>query len=164
MSRLKNALFAAYVGEAKAALRLKVFAEVAEKEGFPQIARLFRAIGFSEEIHGGRMLRLMDDPGSTEENLRRSFDSESTIAGVAYNRFIQLAMAEEDEIATRIFTHCRDTEGYHAQLYKEAMSRLMEEQESLCYHVCRICGHVAPGDAPERCPVCNVTRDKFVEV
>ena len=70
MNRLKEAFFAAYVGEAKAALRLKVFAEIADKEDFPQIARLFRAIGLSEEIHGGRMLRLLEDPGSTEDNLR----------------------------------------------------------------------------------------------
>jgi len=163
MSRLKKACFAAYVGEAKAALRLKVFADVAEKEGFPQIARLFRAIGFSEEIHGGRMLRLLEDPGSTEENLQRSFDSESTIAGVTYNRFIQLATAENEDVAAKIFTHCRDTEGFHAQLYMDAMARMMDDRETE-YHVCRICGHVVAGDVPDRCPVCNVTSDKFVKM
>ena len=44
---IRDALEQAYTGEAKAALRLKVFADVAEKEGYPQIAKLFRVISFS---------------------------------------------------------------------------------------------------------------------
>lgn len=48
MDELKDALYKAYVGEAKAALRLKVFADKAEKEGYPQIAKLFRVISFSD--------------------------------------------------------------------------------------------------------------------
>ncbi|HPX12566.1 MAG TPA: ferritin family protein [Syntrophales bacterium] len=54
--RIKKAMQEAFTGEAKAALRLKVFAKKAEEEGYTQIARLFRAISFSEEIHGERAL------------------------------------------------------------------------------------------------------------
>jgi len=71
--KIREALRQAYVGEAKAALRLKVFAERADAEGYKQIARLFRVISFSEEIHGKRALRVLKDVKSTEENLAESF-------------------------------------------------------------------------------------------
>ena len=73
---IRNALQQAYVGESKAALRLKLFAEKAEMEGYKQIARLFRVIAFSEEIHGMRALRVLREIKSTEENLASSFESE----------------------------------------------------------------------------------------
>jgi rubrerythrin len=80
-----DALYEAYTGEAKAALRLKVFAEKAKEEGYSQIAKLFRVIAFSEEIHGARALLVLEKVKSTEENLAMSFESETRVAGVAYD-------------------------------------------------------------------------------
>jgi rubrerythrin len=57
--RLKEAFHKTYEGEAKAALRLKIFAKKAEQEDLPQMAKLFRVIVFSEEIHGERALRML---------------------------------------------------------------------------------------------------------
>ena len=81
--KIREALQQAYVGEAKAALRLKVYAQKAEEEGFKQIARLFRVIAFSEAIHGARALRVLKDIKTTEENLAASFESEKTVAEIA---------------------------------------------------------------------------------
>ena len=61
MAGTKDALQQAYTGEAKAALRLKVYAEKAEEEGYPQMAKLFRVIAWSEEIHGARALRVLKE-------------------------------------------------------------------------------------------------------
>ncbi|HPK54772.1 MAG TPA: ferritin family protein, partial [Smithellaceae bacterium] len=82
MDKIKEILNKAYEGEAKAALRLKVYAEKAEQEGYRQIARLFRVIAFSEEIHGSRALRVLKEIKSTEENLAASFESETRVAEV----------------------------------------------------------------------------------
>ena len=90
----EDALYEAYTGEAKAALRLKVFAEKAKEEGYPQIAKLFRVIAFSEEIHGARALLVLGRVKSTEENLAMSFESETRVAGVAYDEFVKQAEAE----------------------------------------------------------------------
>ncbi|HOX00395.1 MAG TPA: ferritin family protein, partial [Deltaproteobacteria bacterium] len=73
--RLLDVLHQAYTGESKATLRLKVYAEKAEQEGYPQLAKLFRVISFSEELHGKRALRLLKEIRSTEENLAASFES-----------------------------------------------------------------------------------------
>jgi len=156
----KDALQQAYAGEAKAALRLKVYAEKAEEEGYPQIAKLFRVVAWSEEIHGARALRAMREIKTTEENLAESFQSEQGVAEVAYGRFIQEAEAEGNRAAVLHFSQSRDVEETHAKLYKEAMNHLLEERET-AYHVCMVCGYIADGVMPESCPVCGAKKEKF---
>jgi rubrerythrin len=160
MAGTKEALQQAYAGEAKAALRLRVFAEKAEQEGYPQMAKLFRVIAWSEEIHGARALKVLKAIGSTEDNLAESFQSEQGVAEVAYNRFVKEAEAEGNQAAVLHFSQSRDVEETHAKLYKEAMNHLQEERETT-YHVCLVCGYVADGVLPEVCPVCGAGKEKF---
>ena len=135
--KIREALQQAYVGEAKAALRLKVYAQKAEEEGFKQIARLFRVIAFSEEIHGARALRVLKDIKTTEENLAASFESEKTVAEIAYDRFVKMAEQAGDKASLLHFSQSRDVEETHAKLYKQAMNHFMEERETV-YHVCKV--------------------------
>lgn len=160
MRDTKDALRQAYAGEAKAALRLKVFAEKAAEEGYPQIAKLFRVIACSEEIHGSRALKALKEIKTTEENLAESFESERRVAEVAYGEFVKQAEAEGDQAAVLHFSQSKDVEETHAKLYKEAMNHMLEERETT-YYVCRICGYVADGILPDLCPVCGAKRDQF---
>ena len=160
--KIKEALHKAYTGEAKAALRLKLYAEKADKDGYPQIAKLFRVISFSEEIHGTRSLKMLKEVKSTEENLAASFESEEKVAGVTYGEFQKIAADEGDVAAQTIFNQEMDVEDIHAKLYKEAMTHMMEERETT-YYVCNICGYVSDGVLPDVCPVCNAPKDKFTK-
>ena len=162
MDKIKEILNKAYEGEAKAALRLKVYAEKAEQEGYRQIARLFRVIAFSEEIHGSRALRVLKEIKSTEENLAASFESETRVAEVAYDQFVKSAEAAGDKTAVLHFSQSRDVEETHANLYKKAMAHFMEERETT-YYVCKVCGYVADGVLPDECPVCAAKKEQFVE-
>jgi rubrerythrin len=160
MDGTHDALRQAYVGEAKASLRLKGYAQKAEDEGYPQIAKLFRVIARSEEIHGLRVLRMLDEIKATEENLAGSFQSEVGVAEVAYADFVRRAEAEGNQAAVLVFRQSKDVEGTHAKLYKEAMTHLMEDRET-DYYVCLVCGYVADGIQPEICPVCSAKKDQF---
>ena len=161
--RLKEAFHKIYEGEAKAALRLKIFAKKAEQEDLPQIAKLFRVIAFSEEIHGERALRMLREIKDTDTNLKESFQSETRIAGVAYDNFIELAEEIGDIPASTIFSNSRDVEDGHAKLYKNAMNHLIGERETT-YYVCQVCGYVSDGVWPESLsgmfstqgPVCGI--------
>ena len=159
--KIRSALNMAYVGEAKAALRLKVYAQKAEAEGYKQMAKLFNVIAFSEEIHGARALRVLKEIKSTEENLAESFESEKQVAEVAYDKFVKLAEAAGEKEAVAHFSQSRDVEETHAKLYKQAMSHFMEERET-DYYVCKICGYVADGALPDECPVCGAKKEQFV--
>ena len=160
MDPTRDALQQAYTGEAKASLRLKAYAEKAEKEGYPQIAKLFRVIAFSEEIHGTRALKVLKEIKTTEKNLAESFQSEKGVAAISYGEFVKLAEAEGNQGAVTHFSQSRDVEETHAKLYKEAMNHFLEERETT-YHVCLVCGYIADGLLPEVCPVCGAGKEKF---
>ena len=160
--KLKEAFHKIYEGEAKASLRLKIFAKKAEQEDLPQIAKLFRVIAFSEEIHGERALRMLREIKDTDANLKESFQSETRVAGVAYDSFIELAEDVGDIPASTLFSNARDVEDGHAKLYRYAMNHLIGERET-AYYVCHVCGYVSDGTLPETCPVCSAPKDQFVE-
>jgi rubrerythrin len=160
MDGTHDALRQAYTGESKASLRLKVYAEKAEADGYPQIAKLFRVIARSEEIHGARALRALHEVKTTEENLAESFQAERGVAEVAYADFVRRAEQEGNRTSAILFAQSKDVEETHAKLYKEAMNHLMEERET-DYYVCLVCGYVADGIRPEICPVCGAKEDQF---
>jgi rubrerythrin len=160
--KLKEAFRKVYEGEAKAALRLKVFAKVADQEDLPQISKLFRVISFSEEIHGERALRMLREIKDTDSNLKESFHSETHVAGVAYQSFIALAERIGDVTASTILSNSRDVEDGHAKLYDYAINHLIGERETT-YYVCQVCGYVSDGILPKVCPVCSAPKEKFVE-
>jgi rubrerythrin len=160
-NKLKEVFHNVYAGEAKAALRLKIFAKKAQEEDLPQIAKLFRVIAFSEEIQGERALRMLKEIKDTDSNLKESFLSESNIAGVAYDHFVELAEEIGDITASNIFSNSRDVEEGHAKLYKNAINHLIGERETT-YYVCQVCSYVSDGIWPEVCPVCSAPKDQFV--
>jgi rubrerythrin len=158
-------LYEAFVGEAKAHFRLLAYAEKAEEEELPQIAALFRAVAEAERIHTTRNLELLGEVvvKDTETNLQASFQREEKASGVFYPQFIREAEEEGDRRAIISFSHARDVEERHAALYKRALQHLLAETVQV-YHVCQVCGYIAEGKAPERCPICNAPREQFRSV
>ena len=156
----KNLAYA-FGAESKAAARNAVFAKKAEIEGYTNIARLFRAVSDAESVHSRRFLMLMRGKiGSTEENLATAFENEIRANAEEYPKLIREAAEEGQEAALKAFSHARDVESRHAELYKKAINDMIAERETV-YHVCQVCGYIAEDQAPERCPVCDAVKDKF---
>jgi rubrerythrin len=160
--KIKEAFHKVYEGEAKAALRLKLYAKKADQEDLPQISKLFRVISYSEEIHGERALRMLREIKDTDSNLKESFQSETHVAAVAYDHFIELSENLGDVTASNIFSNSRDVEDGHAKLYKYAINHLIGEKETT-YYVCKVCGYVSDGILPELCPICSAPKEQFFE-
>jgi rubrerythrin len=153
----------AFVGEAKAIVRNHLFSEIAEKEGYPQIGRLFRAVSEAEGVHARNVLRLLGEVRTTEDNLRFAFESEIRAKNEHYPRYIREAEEEGASTASLAFSRARDVEERHALLYRGALDSLVQEQE-FEYFVCQICGYVAERSAPDTCPICMAKRDFFKRV
>ena len=116
----------AYVEEAKAHVRILKFAERAEKDGFPQIAYMFRAVAASERVHASRHYGLLEGGvGDTDENLEKAFQAEMGIAEVEYRRMLIEAHEDEEKVDALIFSQVRDVEESHAGLYKRAMDHVI---------------------------------------
>ena len=61
MNKMTEAnLQAAFAGESQAHMKYLNFAEKAEKEGLHNVARLFQAASYAEQIHASNHLRALD--------------------------------------------------------------------------------------------------------
>jgi len=162
-SQTEKNLYEAFVGEAKACLRLLGYAEQADKEELPHLANLFRAISAAERVHALKHLRLLKIVEDTQTNLENSFEREISITENIYPEMIRVAGEEKNRAAQISFSHARDSEEFHAILYKKALDHMMEDRE-VSYHICGVCGYVIDDDPPETCPVCNAKKEMFFQV
>ena len=155
-------LKAGFIAESQAHQRNLAFAIKAEEEGYPQVAKLFRAIAEAEGIHAFNHLRLLGAVASTQENLETAFERES-LASSTYPQFIKEANEEDNAHVARIFGYSRDVERGHAKLYEKALEHMLGDVETE-YYVCGVCGYVSDGDLPEVCPICGAPRERFRRV
>jgi rubrerythrin len=153
----------AFAGESQANRRYLAFARQAEKEGLPQVAKLFRAAAEGETIHALAHLRALGDIGSTVENLRHAVAGETHEFREMYPAMIAAAEAEGHKAARISFTHANEVEKVHAALYEKALAD-PDGLEACDYYVCRVCGHIHEKEAPDRCPVCGANERAFSKV
>ena len=180
-SMTKEALLSAFAGESMAHMRYLVFAEIAEKEGFPNVARLFKAIAYSEQVHARNhydKLREYDEdakitagapigPGSTSKNLELAIRGEEFEVNEMYPVYIETAKFQNEKSAEISFTWALKAEEVHAKLYREAKQYVDQGKDWPLegnVWVCPVCGYTHVGlEAPEKCPICGVSREKFVK-
>jgi len=155
-----ESLAAAFAGESQAAEKYLVFAEQAEDEGLPQIAKLFRAISFAETRHARNHLRVMGGIGSTADNLKTAFDGESFEIDEMYPAYREIAVTQENAQAKRSIRFALKAERDHKWMYEQARERAVagEDIADESVSVCVICGHTVIGDVPDTCPVCAAAK------
>jgi rubrerythrin len=157
-----NNLKAGFVAESQAHLRNLAFAMKAEQEGYPQVAKLFRAIAEAEAVHAFNHFRLLGAASGTQENLESAFEREN-LAASTYPQFIREANEEGNTSVATVLGYSRDVEKGHAKLYKKALAHTMAEEETE-YYVCQVCGYVSDGVLPDVCPICGAPQEKFRKV
>ena len=64
---------AAFAGESQAHMKYLAFADKADKEDRPNVARLFRAASFAEQVHALAHLRVLAGVGATADNSITSY-------------------------------------------------------------------------------------------
>ncbi len=163
MSKSVDDLWAAFAGESQANRKYLAFAKKADDEGYPQIARLFRAAAHAETVHALAHLKALDEVKSTAENLQAGISGENDESVTMYPDFIQDAEAEGNKRALHSFKNAMAAEKVHEQLYRDALENIASQPtEVYDYYVCPVCGHTVPRNAPERCPVCGTPGARFV--
>lgn len=158
-------LMAAFAGESQAHMKYKAFADKAEQEGLSNIARLFRANSFAEQIHATNHLRTLSGINATAENLEGAIEGESYEVAEMYPEFITVGEEEEEKAALFSFNAALEAEKVHNELYKRAKEAADQGQDADFppIQVCTVCGFTVEGEAPDNCPVCNAPKDKFRE-
>ncbi len=171
-------LQAAFNGESNAHARYVAFADKAQKDGYAQVASLFRAAARAEEIHaanhaivikklGGSPQAKIDKPDvkSTKENLLAAVKGEVYERDVMYPEFIKQAKAERNTDALQTFNYAKSAEAEHASLYTTAEGNLAQMKgKGETYYVCTICGYTTKKIDFEKCPSCFNPKEKYVAV
>jgi rubrerythrin len=153
----------AFAGESQAHMRYLAFADKAEKENLANVARLFRANSFAEEIHATNHLRTLSGIGKTSENLKAAIEGETYEVEEMYPTFISEAQEEQEKGAETVTKWALEAEKVHAGLYKKAKEAVDngEDMEFQPIHVCQVCGFTVEGEAPDKCPLCGSPKEKF---
>ncbi|NJE41922.1 rubrerythrin family protein [Thermococcus sp. GR6] len=154
----------AFAGESMAHMKYLIFAEQAEKEGYPNIAKLFRAIAYAEFVHAKNHFIALGKLGKTPENLQEAINGETYEVEEMYPVFKNAAEFQGEKDAVRTTHYALEAEKIHADFYTKAKERVekWEDLEIKKVYICPVCGYTAVDEIPEKCPVCGVPGNKFV--
>ncbi|MDD9303040.1 MAG: rubrerythrin family protein [Desulfobacter sp.] len=165
MGTMEN-LAAAFAGESQANRKYLAFAAKAEKEGFAQVGKLFRAAAEAETIHAHAHLWAMGGINSTLENLEAAVEGEAHEFKEMYPKFLATAQEEGNKKAVVSFKNAMPVEETHHGLYLKALDAVKagKDLDESGIHICPVCGHTVDAGVPDTCPVCNVPGKKFIEI
>jgi len=165
MSSTPENLKVAFAGESEAYQKYTSFAEKAEKEGFANVARLFRTTAQAERVHAAGHLKALEKVSSTLDNLKDAIGGETYEHEEMYPPMLAQAEAEGHK-AKRMFGYAVDAEAVHAKLYSLALEAVEkgEDLQVTEFYLCPICGHIELGTPPDNCPICGASAKAFVTV
>jgi rubrerythrin len=168
----------AFDGESNAHARYLAFAEKADQDGYPAVAKLFRAAARAEEIHAASHAAVIKklnavpkadvkapDVKSTPENLKAAIEGETYERDTMYPDFIKQARVENNRDALQTFTYAKTAEAEHAALYGDASQNLESwKTAKKTFYVCTVCGYTTTNLNFEKCISCFNPKDKYVLV
>ncbi|AKG52862.1 rubrerythrin [Dehalogenimonas sp. WBC-2] len=163
MGTTEQNLAAAFAGESQANRKYLFFADKADAEGLPQVARLFRAAAEAETVHARNHFRVMKGTGSTSDNLKSAINGEHQEFIQIYPDFIAQAKKDNLPQAEMTFTSANAVEKIHHSLFQKALNdtELGAKTEERPYYVCQVCGNTVLGEAPDICPICGTPKSNF---
>ncbi|MFP4697587.1 MAG: rubrerythrin family protein [Eubacteriales bacterium] len=182
MGAVNNAMTAdflrsAYGGESMAHMRYLIWGELADKEGFPNISRLFRAIAYAEWAHADNHFKVLGEQvgdytvpagavfgvGDTVTNLQGGIDGELHEIKQMYPVYLETARFQKEKAAERAFHFALEAEKIHAKLFQDAqnVAKQGKDMELDTVYICPVCGYTEVGGPTEICPICGAKHTIF---
>jgi rubrerythrin len=165
MAKAEEDLKEAFAGESQANRKYLAYAARADQDGYPQVARLFRAAADAETVHAQNHLRALKGIGSTADNLKDAIAGETHEFKSMYPEMLEQAKSEGHKDAERTFHFALEVEKVHGKLYQDMLDGLETSgREEYAYFVCPVCGHTVGREAPETCPICGTKGSMFKRI
>ena len=179
---VKNAMTAdflrsAYGGESMAHMRYLIWGEHAAKQKMPNIARLFQAIAYAEQVHASNHFKELGEQkgdasvtaggifgmGSVAENLQGAIDGELHEVDQMYPVYLESARFQKEKGAEKSFHYALEAEKIHAKMFQTAQDAAKQNKDMTLgeVYVCPVCGYTGDGEKPDHCPVCGVKKELF---
>jgi len=103
MAPTQENLMAAFAGESQARNKYTFFAQVARKEGYHYIAKIFEETALNEMRHAKDEFKLAGKLGDTAANLKAAISGEDYETTTMYAEFAEQAEAEGNKEAAILF-------------------------------------------------------------
>jgi rubrerythrin len=158
-------LAVAFAGESQANRKYLAFARQAEKDGLPQIAKLFRAAAEAETLHALAHFANMGGVGTTLQNLEAAVAGETYEFSTMYPPMVEQAKAEGHKAKTML-GFANEAEKVHARLFQQALDAMKggKDLSQMDVYLCPVCGDVEFGLPTEKCPICGAPAAKYQKV
>ncbi len=165
-TKTEKNLAEAFAGESQARNKYTYFANIAQREGFDQLAEIFLKTARNEQEHARIWFEELGHLGKTAENLAAAAEGENYEWTDMYDRMAKDAEEEGFADLAERFRRVGAIEKAHEERYRALlknveMQKVFEKSEETMWE-CRICGHLVMGKkAPEVCPVCKFAQSYF---
>ncbi|MGB9736219.1 MAG: rubrerythrin family protein [bacterium] len=156
-------LRAAFAGESQAHMRYLIFSERAERENKKNLARLFKAIAFAEQVHATNHYRALGEINDSSKNLQAGIDGETYEVEEMYPAYNTVAELQKEQSAVRTTHFALEAEKIHMDMYKKA-KQVVDQGKDIeigDIYICDVCGYTVEGKAPDVCPVCGAKIERF---
>ena len=192
MANLKDSqtiqnLINSFAGESQARNRYTMFAGVANKEGYNQVAQVFLETAENERLHAkefyNRIALYLGENrcekftvkasypvtlGDTYNNLLAAADGEHEEFVVLYKEAGEVADKEGFGEIAALFRNIGKVEDEHEKRYRKLAARVKNgtffKRDHEVEWKCSKCGHVHRGtEAPKMCPICKHPQPYFEE-
>lgn len=159
----KANLEAAFAGESQAHMKYLIYADQAEKDGFPNVARVFRANAYAEQVHATGHFKVLKKLGDTTANLQDGINGENFEVEEMYPAYMAVAELQDERGAVRSTKWAREAEKVHAEMYADAKKSVesLSDSDVQKVYVCSVCGWTGVGEHPDNCPLCNAKKEFF---
>lgn len=156
----------AFAGESQARNKYTYFAEVAQREGYEQLAELFLKTARNEQEHARVWFAELGHIGGSAENLLAAAEGENFEWTDMYDRMAREADEEGFHDLAERFRQVGAIEKRHEERYRKLLENVQMKQvfekSGQAMWECRICGHIVVGTkAPDVCPVCKYSQSYF---
>lgn len=171
----------AFIGESQARNRYAMYAKVAKKEGFEQIAGIFLETADQEREHASILFKMINELkeqaeqsfdeikvdasaptvyATTKENLAAAIAGEKYEYSTMYPEFADIAQSEDLPLIAAKLRSIAKAEEHHEERYRKLLMEIeagtVFQKETEVWWVCRECGYKHFGKRPpEKCPACN---------
>jgi rubrerythrin len=175
-SKTAENLMKAFAGESQAKNRYTFYAKEAVKEGFEQIAEIFRETADNEEMHAKLYFKHLVEKlgkdaveitatypvalGKTQDNLQSAAEGEHEEWTMLYPQFGKIAEEEGFPQIAKTFYNITKVEEKHEIRYKKLFENVKNgkvfKKDKKVFWKCRRCGAIFESPvAPAKCPVCD---------
>jgi rubrerythrin len=166
MSKTTDNLKAAFAGESQARNKYTYFAEVARKEGYHYLAKIFEETAENERQHARDEFLLLEGLGNTIANLKAAIGGEDYETINMYPEFAKIAEEEGNKAAANLFRQIAKIEAHHRDRYKKILElvekgQVFKRDEPIKWK-CSVCGYTYTGtEPPKKCPCCAQPQEYY---